>query len=64
MATDTLTKQQKADLTARAWAEYRAEAAKLRDLGWTDYLDADDRIWRRYLTTERLIASAPEPKAA
>jgi len=38
------------------WATYRKAAARLssnRRLGWTDYLDADQRAWVRYLAAER-----------
>jgi hypothetical protein len=41
-----------------AWKEYREKAAKLsanRRLSWLDYLEADQRIWSKYLSTEAMI---------
>ena len=62
---DRLTKQEKRSLIDSAWSEYRAASTNLpRAIGWSDYLDADARLWGRYLSTERAIQSAPEASAA
>lgn len=63
MAT-TMTKTEKELAVKEAWGVYRANAAALssdRRLGWSDYLEADGRLWRNYLATEKQIAAYPEP---
>lgn len=40
-----------------AWSAYRTESIRLsadRRMGWTDYLEADQRAWQRYLASERI----------
>jgi hypothetical protein len=75
MGTDVLSKQQKRALIDSAWAEYRAASTAIpRTLPFAGYkragvfregfLEADDRLWKKYLVTERVIAAAPEAKAA
>lgn len=57
----TQTNPQREAITA-AWTAYRAEAARLssnRRLGWSDYLEADQRAWQRYLAAERDAARLP-----
>lgn len=56
---EAMTREQKTEAIRVAWAEYRAGAAKLNSLPWLDYLDADDRIWRRYLSVEKAVMAAP-----
>jgi hypothetical protein len=59
MANEAMTREQKTAAIGTAWAEYRAGAVKLNRLPWTDYLDADERIWRRYLSIEKAVMAAP-----
>lgn len=61
---ETMTKEQKRAATDLAWASYRAETQRIPNLPWDEYLDADERAWRRYLGAERSIAAIPETKAA
>lgn len=58
MDAPTMTSYEKRTAIDAAWRTYRADAARLsanRRLGWTDYLDADQRAWQRYLAAERTI---------
>lgn len=64
---DATTEQRAAEEQARreaikaAWHQYRTEAARLssnRRLGWSDYLEADQRAWGKYLAVERIAKAA------
>lgn len=62
-----MTKKQRDEALAAAWAEYREASRALscdRRLGWSDYLAADDRVWKRYLLTERGLLSERIAEAA
>ena len=56
---DAITKAEKKQIIDAAWAEYRAAAKAIPNVPWDEYLDADDRLWRRYVTTERAVLAAP-----
>lgn len=55
MAQMTQQDEKKARIDA-AWKEYRATAARLssnRRLSWPDYLEADERAFRKYMAVEK-----------
>lgn len=60
MTTECLTLAEKKTLTAAAWQEFRRKSTSIdRRASWSAYVEADDRLWKSYLVTERAIASVP-----
>lgn len=59
-----LTRDEKEQAIRDAWAQYRAQTPSLRNPSWLEYLEADNRLWRRYLATERTVLAAPERRDA
>lgn len=59
------TREQKREMVNAAWGEYRAASQRIPNATpWDVFLDADERLWKRYLATEREIAALPETRAA